>query len=80
MFVVSKIDILTKLKTPYTIEPHEKQVFHEFEKSQDSQDKFEIYKFRKDTDVDFNIIATDCEMKYCIENEKKIKRIRLKNR
>jgi len=33
MFVVSKIDILEKQKKPYTLEPHEKQVFFEFEKT-----------------------------------------------
>jgi hypothetical protein len=68
MFVLSKIDILTKLKNPYLIEPHEKQVFHEFEKSKDQNDQYEIYRVWGEADRDFNIIATQAEMKYCIEN------------
>ena len=33
MFVVSKIDVLEKQKKPYTLEPYDKQVFFEFEKT-----------------------------------------------
>jgi hypothetical protein len=32
MFVVSKIDVLEKMKKPFTLEPQERQVFIEFDK------------------------------------------------
>jgi hypothetical protein len=32
MLVVSKIDILEKQKKLFTLEPHERQVYHEFDK------------------------------------------------
>ena len=65
MFVVSKIDIKLKQKTPYQIEPYEKQVFFEFEPCKNGSNGFEIYKLHRNADEDFNIIATDAEMAYC---------------
>ena len=77
MFVVSKIDILHKLKNPFTIEPFERQVFHQFN-IEEASGEVELYKFHKGADEDFNIIATKPEMKYCEENKDLIKRGRRK--
>jgi len=73
MIVISKIDIIHKLKILYSVEQWEKQVFHEFDKCATSSKKFEIHKLHKNADVDFNIIATDAEMKICVENKPQIK-------
>ena len=86
MFVVSKIDILEKQKKPYTLEPHEKQVFFEFEKTKvPSQadpsvlvEKVQLYKYHKGADENFVIVATDAEMQYCVENKALIKSMRQK--
>jgi hypothetical protein len=86
MFVVSKIDILEKQKKPYTLEPHEKQVFIEFEKTKvPSQEdpsmqveKVQLYKFHKGADENFVIVATDAEMQYCVDNKALIKNMRQK--
>ena len=76
LFVISKIDILAKVKTAYSIEQHEKQVFHEFDRVGTG---FEIFKIHPDADKDFNLIATDAEMKYCQDNAAQIKKVRLRN-
>jgi hypothetical protein len=39
-----------------------------------------MYKFHKDVDVDFNVIATDAEIKFFNENKKQIKRNREKSK
>lgn len=84
-FVISKIDILTKIvRNPYAIEPLEKQVYYEFEKTKESESlplekaTFEIYRVQHGADEDFNLIATDAEIIYCNENKKHIKRMREK--
>lgn len=78
MIVLTKIDIISKIKTPYMIDPLEKQVFYEFEKSPEDETKVEIYKVNLNSDPDFNLIATASEMKYCNENKKQIKKMREK--
>lgn len=40
---------------------------------------FEIFKIHPDADKDFNLIATDAEMKYCWDNAAQIKKVRLRN-
>ncbi len=75
MLVVSKIDVLAKLKQPFTIEQQDRQVFHEFEKDAEIG-KINYYKLHKGADASVNIIATDAEMKYCNDNFKEIKKMR----
>ena len=70
MFVVSKIDILEKQKKLFNMEPHERQVYHEFDKVKEPSpldpnvmiEKVQLYKFHKGADENFIIIATDAEM------------------
>ena len=38
----------------------------------------QLYKYHKDADEDFNIVATDAEMQYCEENKALIKKERQK--
>ncbi len=76
MFVISKTDILLKLKNPYLIEPLEKQAFIEFEQE---KGVFDMYRMHLDADPDFNIIATEQEMNYCLKHSKQIKMARHKN-
>jgi hypothetical protein len=68
------------------LEPHERQVFYEFEKvkvpsAHDpsvTEEKVQLYKYHKGADENFVIIATDAEMQYCIENKALIKSMRKK--
>ena len=74
MLVISKIDVLAKLKQPFQMEQADRQVFHEFEK--DTENNVQYYRFHKGADAMFNIIATDAEMKYCNDNFRQIKKMR----
>ena len=54
-------------------------MYYEFEKCKDSSEgAIEIYRLHKGADEDFNIIATQAEMQYCLENGKQIKKMREK--
>ena len=53
----------------------DKQVFYEFERTKESEGdsanpRYELYHLRHGADVDFNLIATDAEVKYCNDNSK----------
>ena len=79
MFVISKIDVLSKVKAHYNIDHNDKQVFHEFDKLQlddGSIASYDLFKLHKGADEEFNIIATDAEMKYCNDNMISIKKMR----
>ena len=56
MLVVSRTDVLGKLKQPYNMEQSDRQVFHEFER--DSNNNVQYYMLHKDADPTVNIIAT----------------------
>jgi len=68
------------------LEPHERQVFYEFDKikvtsaedSSQTEEKVQLYKYHKGADENFVIIATDAEMQYCIDNKALIKSMRQK--
>lgn len=77
MFVISKLEI-SRNKNVYQMEHYERQTFYEFEKDQNSM--VEIYKVHLDADPDFNIIATENEMKYFNDNKAQIKKLRNKSR
>ena len=52
-------------------------MFHEFDRV--GSHGFEVFKIHPGADRDFNLIATDAEMKYCQENAAQIKKARLRN-
>lgn len=71
MFVITKLDI-PKNKNIHLLEPHEKQVFFEFDKETNAKGEviYDYYQLRKDADEDFNIISTASELKYFNDNIK----------
>ena len=56
MLVVSRTDVLGKLKQPYNMEQSDRQVFQEFER--DANNNVQYYMLHKDADPTVNIIAT----------------------
>ncbi|TNV86461.1 hypothetical protein FGO68_gene10916 [Halteria grandinella] len=80
MLVISKIDILSKARATFQIDPLEKQAYWEFDKLPTDPTKiaYDLYSLHLDADPAFNIVATETEIKYCKENINTIRKLREK--